>query len=124
MTCITEPNNLGDLLKYEVSNLYSRDQITVARGQDLKLGTVVSKKTDDNLIKALNPLATDGTQNAIGVLISNVNSEEADKKAVIVTRIAMLADHAIVWPANITNEQKTKAIEQLEARGIIIRKGV
>ncbi len=36
----------------------------------------------------------------------------------------MLADHAVVWPANITEEQKTAAIKQLEARGIIIRKGV
>ncbi len=33
MSCITEQNNLGDLLKYEASNLYSRDQITVAKGQ-------------------------------------------------------------------------------------------
>ncbi len=37
MISITEGNNLGDLLKYEVSNLYSRDQITVAKGQNLKL---------------------------------------------------------------------------------------
>ncbi|MGL9779787.1 MAG: head decoration protein, partial [Wolbachia sp.] len=41
MTSITETNNLGDLLKYEASNLYSRDQITVAKGQNLKLGMVV-----------------------------------------------------------------------------------
>ncbi|MBV2145866.1 MAG: head decoration protein, partial [Wolbachia endosymbiont of Pissodes strobi] len=45
-------------------------------------------------------------------------------KAVIITRIAMLADHAVVWPANITEEQKAAAIKQLEARGVIIRKGV
>ncbi len=41
MSCIIEQNNLGDLLKYEASSLYSRDQITVAKGQNLKLGTVV-----------------------------------------------------------------------------------
>lgn len=53
MPCITEQNNLGDLLKYEASNLYSRDQITVAKGQNLSLGAVVSRKTDDDLIRAL-----------------------------------------------------------------------
>ncbi|WP_341816303.1 head decoration protein [Wolbachia endosymbiont (group B) of Elophila nymphaeata] len=123
MISITETNNLGDLLKYEVSNLYSRDQITVAKGQNLKLGTVVGYDTKDNLIKALNPTATDGTQTAIGVIISDVNAKE-NAKAVIITRGAILADHAVVWPANITEEQKAAAIKQLEARGIIVRKGV
>ncbi|WP_264685671.1 MULTISPECIES: head decoration protein [unclassified Wolbachia] len=123
MTCITEQNNLGDLLKYEASSLYSRDQITVAKGQNLKLGTVVGYDTKDNLIKALNPTATDGTQTAIGVITSDINATE-NTKAVIITRIAMLADHAVVWPANITEEQKAAAIKQLEGRGIIIRKGV
>ncbi|MBC6685939.1 head decoration protein [Wolbachia pipientis] len=118
MISITEGNNLGDLLKYEVSNLYSRDQITVAKGQNLKLGTVVVCDKD-NLIKVLNPTATDG---AIGVIISDVNAKE-NTKGVIITRGAMLADHAVVWPANITEEQKNAAIKQLEARGIIIRKG-
>ncbi len=123
MSCITEQNNLGDLLKYEASNLYSRDQITEAKGQNLSLGTVVGCNIEDNVIKIINPTATDGTQTAIGVIASDVNVKE-NTKAVIITRIAMLADHAVVWPANITEEQKAAAIKQLEARGIIIRKGV
>ncbi len=123
MSCITEQNNLGDLLKYEASSLYSRDQITVAKGQNIKLGAIVAKKTDDGFIRILNPAATDGTQTAIGVITSDVNATETTK-AVIITRIAMLADHAVVWPANITEEQKAAAIKQLDARGIIIRKGV
>jgi hypothetical protein len=122
MSCTTEQNNLGDLLKYEASSLYSRDQITVAKGQNLKLGTVVGYDTKDDLIKALNPTATDGTQTAIGVITSDVNAKE-NTKGVIIARGAMLADHAVVWPANITEEQKAAAIKQLEARGIIIRKG-
>ncbi|WP_341808564.1 head decoration protein [Wolbachia endosymbiont (group E) of Neria commutata] len=124
MTCITEPNNLGDLLKYEVSNLYLREQIIIAKGQNLSLGAVIAKKTDDGFIKALNPAGTDGTQTAIGVITSDVNSKDADTKAVIITRIALLAGHAVVWPANITEEQKTAAIKQLEERRIIVRKAV
>ncbi|WP_419214824.1 head decoration protein [Wolbachia endosymbiont of Rhagoletis cingulata] len=122
MSCITEQNNLGDLLKYEVSNLYSRDRITVAKGQNLKLGTVVALDKD-NMIKIINPTATDGTQIAIGAIVSDVNATE-NTKGVIITRGAILADHAVVWPANITEEQKAAAIKRLEARGIIIRKGV
>ncbi|MBD0392132.1 head decoration protein [Wolbachia endosymbiont of Pentalonia nigronervosa] len=123
MSCIIEQNNLGDLLKYEASNLYSREQITVAKGQNLKLGAVVGLDSKDNLIKVLNPTATDGTQTAIGVITSDLNAKE-NTKAVVITRIALLADYAIVWPTNITEEQKTAAIKQLEARGIVIRKGV
>ncbi|WP_265034398.1 head decoration protein [Wolbachia endosymbiont (group A) of Apoderus coryli] len=119
MSTITEQNNLGDLLKYEASSLYSRDSIAVAKGQNLKLGTVVGRDKD-NMIKVINPTATDG---AIGVITSDVNSKDGDTKAIIITRIALLADHAVVWPANITEEQKNAAVKQLEARGIIIRKG-
>ncbi|QVU16067.1 MULTISPECIES: head decoration protein [unclassified Wolbachia] len=122
MTCITEQNNLGDLLKYEASSLYSRDQITVAKGQNLKLGTVVALDKD-SMVKIINPTATDGTQTAIGVIASDVNAKE-NSKGVIIARGAMLADHAIVWPTGITEEQKAAAIKQLEGRGIIVRKGV
>ena len=41
MPVLAEPLNLGDLLKYEAPNLYSRDRVTVASGQNLPLGTVV-----------------------------------------------------------------------------------
>ncbi|WP_341823129.1 head decoration protein [Wolbachia endosymbiont (group A) of Clivina fossor] len=124
MSCIIEQNNLGDLLKYEASSLYSRDQITVAKGQNIKLGTVVAKKTDDGFIRVLNPTGTDGTQTAVGVITTDIHSKDSDMKGVIITRSAMLADHAVVWPANITEEQKNAAIKQLEGRGIILRKGV
>ncbi|WP_341823210.1 head decoration protein [Wolbachia endosymbiont (group A) of Clivina fossor] len=109
-------------MKYEVYRDYTREEITVAKGQNLKLGTVVGYDKD-NMIKIINPTATDGTQTAIGVITSDVNATETIK-AVIITRIAMLADHAVVWPANIIEEQKAAAIKQLEARGVIIRKGV
>ncbi|UIP93038.1 head decoration protein [Wolbachia endosymbiont of Anopheles demeilloni] len=122
MTCITEQNNLGDLLKYEASNLYSRDQITVAKRQNLKLGTVVALDKD-SMVKIINPTITDGAQTAIGVITSDVNSKDGDTKAIIITRISLLADHAVVWPENITEEQKAEAIKQLEVRGIIVRKG-
>jgi hypothetical protein len=124
MTVATQPNNLGDLLKFEAPSLYSREEITVAQGQNLTLGTLVGQESETDLIKALNPAATDGTQNALGALIADTDALAANIKAVIVTRDAILADHAVIWPTTITLEQKTAAIKQLEARGVIIRKGV
>jgi len=124
MTVAIETNNLGDLLKFEAPSLYSREEITVAQGQNLTLGTLVGQESETDLIKALNPAATDGTQNALGALIADTDALAANIKAVIVTRDAILADHAVIWPTTITLEQKTAAIKQLEARGVIIRKGV
>lgn len=124
MTVAIEPNNLGDLLKFEAPNLYSREEITVAQGQNLTIGTIIGQDSETDLIKALNPAETDGTQNAIGALIAEVDATSGNTKAVIVTRDAIIADHAVIWPSAITLEQKTAAIKQLEARGVIIRKGV
>ena len=58
MPVITEGLNLGDLLKYEAPNLYSRDQLTVAAGQNLVLGAVVGIDTLTEKVKALDPAAT------------------------------------------------------------------
>ena len=44
-TIFTEAMNLGDLLKFEAPNLYSRDRVTVAAGQNLPLGTVLGTIT-------------------------------------------------------------------------------
>lgn len=124
MNVAIEQNNLGDLLKFEAPNLYSREEITVAQGQKLALGAIIGQDSETDLIKAFNPAATDGTQNALGALIAEVDATSGNAKAVIITRDAILADHAVIWPSAITLEQKNAAIKQLEARGVIIRKGV
>ncbi len=42
----------------------------------------------------------------------------------MVARHAILADHALTWPAGITPVQQAAAIAQLKARGLLIRQGV
>ena len=56
MAALTEPMNLGDVLKYEAPNLYSRERITVASGQNLLLGTVVGLVTASGHYKQVDPL--------------------------------------------------------------------
>ena len=45
MTVLTEPNSLGDALKWEQSNDYSREKVTVLAGQVLAALSVVGKVT-------------------------------------------------------------------------------
>lgn len=122
MPVIQESKNLGDLLKYEAPNLYSRDQVIVASGQNLALGAVVGRVTTTGKLKVLAPAATDGTEVAVGILAGDINASTGDRDdGVLIARHALVASHAIVWPAGITSAQKTTAIAQLEARGVLIR---
>lgn len=125
MTAITNDLTLGDLLKYEEENLYSRNQVTVVSGQNLKLGTVIGRVSATQKVKALDPSATDGSEVATGVVLQSIDASAAEKtNGLIVSRQAIVADHALVWPVAITTEEITAAIAQLEAIGVLVRQGV
>lgn len=117
--------NLGDLLKYEAPNLYSRDRVTVAAGQVLALGTVLGEVTASGELTALDPAAADGSEVAVGVLLQAIDATAgARNDGLMVARHAILADHALTWPAAITPAEQAAAIAQLKARGLLIRQGV
>lgn len=125
MPVITEGLNLGDLLKYEAPNLFSRDQVTVASGQTLPLGAVVGIVTATGKVKQIDPSATDGSQYAAGVLMQSCDAALIDREdGLMVARHAIVADHALTWPAAITAAEKQAAILQLKSLGVLIRKGV
>lgn len=121
----SEPNNLGDLLKFEADNLYSRDRVWVAPQQSLQLGQVVGRIADSDHIAVFDPAATDGREQAAGVAIAAITTlATPSPDGVIVARHATVADHALVWPASITPEQRLVATEQLRARGVLVRQGI
>jgi hypothetical protein len=126
---LSETNNLGDLLKYEAPNLYSREQLPVAPGQILALGAVIGITTSTGKAKAVDPSATDGSQFAAGVLLqavdaSGATSTNAPVVGITVVRHAMVADHALVWPTGITAAEKLAALQQLQNLGVLARKGI
>jgi hypothetical protein len=124
MSVLTNELTLGDLLKYEEESLYSRDQVTVAAGQNLRIGTVLGRVDANGKVKALDPAATDGTQIATAVLLQSVDATTGDKSSgIAATRQAIVAYHALVWPVAITAEEKATATAQLEAVGILVRQG-
>ena len=122
MPSIIQSKNLGDLLKYEAPNLYSREAATVAAGQNLQLGTVLGRMTADCKLYALAPAATDGTETAVGVLATDTDATLIDRDdAIAVARHAIVARNVLIWPAGITSPQKTTAEAQLVALGILVR---
>ena len=122
MTAIAQPQTLGDLLKYEAPNLYSRETDTVSAGQKLALGTVVGRDTTSTKLKAFDPDATDGSEIAIGVLAGDVDATLIDRDdALVIARHAIVARGALVWPTGITAAQKAAAIAQLTFLGVLVR---
>jgi hypothetical protein len=117
--------NLGDLLKYEAPNLYSRDRVTVVAGQTLPLGAVVGMVTATGKGKQIDPSATDGSQYAAGVLMQAVDAALAERPdGLMVARHAIVADHALQWPTGITTAEQQAAVAQLKALGVLVRQGV
>jgi len=92
MPVLTQGPTLGDLLKYEAPNLYSRDRATVASAQNLALGTVVGRETASGQLKALDPAATDGSEMAAGVLANDIDATLIERDDAIPPLEELLAE--------------------------------
>lgn len=123
MNAIVEQNRLGDVLKFEEDSLYSRDEVTVASGQNLAIGTIVGVVTSDGKIAALDPSASDGSEVAAGVLCESVDTVSGDATSWIIARHAIVSEDGIVWPDGITAGQLAVALSELKTLGILVRKG-
>ena len=122
MVVLQEPNTLGDLLKYEAPNLYSRDEVLIGAGQTLALGAVVGRVTATREIVALDPAASDGREAVAGVLIEAVTTAATERRrSVIVSRHAIVFGGALVLPVSLTSEQTATALAQLAALGVLVR---
>ncbi len=123
MNTINEAPNLGDLLKYEEDSLrYSREVATVAAGQNLELGAVVARETASGKLKRLDPAATDGTEVAAGILLLAVDASLIDVAgSLLLSRHAVVASSAVVWPSGISAPDQAAATDTLATLGILIR---
>ena len=122
MTVYTEGNYTGDLLKYELNPLYTRETVTLVSGQKLTVGAVLGRITASGEYTILAPGASDGSQTVAGVLLIDCDASSADAKAVIIKRgPAVVAADYLVWPAGISAPNKAAAIAAVTALGIVQR---
>ena len=124
MPALNESNYLGDFLKYEAPNLFSRENAVIGTGSNLTLGAVLGRITATGKYVLLAPAAVDGSQTAAAILLADAAAATADVKGLILARHGIVADHGLVWPGSATLAQKNTAISQLETKGILVRKGV
>ena len=123
MTTLTEGKHAGGFLVWEVLRDYTRETVTIASGAGrLEPGTVLGKITTGGKYTGLAPAATNGSQNAAGILWAGVDAADADAPGVVILRgPAIVNRHEIIWPEAATEAQITAATTALAALGIILR---
>lgn len=123
MTTLTEGKHTGGFLIWETLRDCTRETITLALGAGkLAPGTVLGRITTGGKYTLLTPGATNGSQNAAGILWADVDATEVDAPGVVILRGPAIANrHEIVWPEAATEAQITTATTALAALGIILR---
>jgi hypothetical protein len=123
MTTLVKGPYPGGFLIWEVLRDYTRETITLASGAGkLAPGTVLGKITTGGKYTVLAPGASNGSQNAAGILWGHADATDAYAPGVVLVRgPAILNRHEIIWPEGITEGQTNTALAALATLGIIQR---
>jgi len=123
MATLTEGPHPGGFLVWEVLRDYTRETVTLASGAGkLDPGTVLGKITTGGKFTQLAPAASNGSQNAAGILWGPADATAADAFAVVLLRgPALVNRHEITWPDAATSAQISAATAALAALGILLR---
>lgn len=122
MALYTESNRIGDVLKREFEPLLNRETVTLISGQNLKCGAVLGKITAGGKYTLHAGGASDGSQNAAGVLLFDCDASAADAKCVVLARgPAVVSDGALIFAGGVTAPHRAAAIAALATLGIVAR---
>jgi hypothetical protein len=115
MPVLTEGKHNLEFVIYEEEADYSREVVTIAAAAPAMVpGTLVGKITASGKYTVYNDAATDGTQVAAGIVAYAVPDLAADRKAVIISRLA------VVRTTDLTGAD-ANGLADLKAIGIIAR---
>lgn len=137
LTCIEAVED-GGVFQVVAPNGYSLPNLTVAvayAGDHLNMTLAVgdtdfvagdeftiSVAPGSGKVVALTPAAVDGSQNAAGFMGENATAPDgSDVQSIAITGAAVAKYGGLVWPADITGDQKTAALAQLKALGVFTR---
>ena len=123
MATLTEGPHPGGFLVWEVLRDYTRETVPLASGAGkLAPGTVLGRITTGGSYTQLAPAASNGSQNAAGVLWAETDASTADVPGVVILRgPAIVNRHEIIWPEGATEPQIAAATTALAVLGIILR---
>lgn len=100
---------------------------TIADGStDFAVGDSFNINVDDGAgtVAEFTPGASDGTQNAIGIVTDNYDATNVALDGAIVTRHAKIIFSGLVWKSGVTAAQKAAALTQLQVRNVLVMREV
>lgn len=111
MVTLTEGRYASDWLKREADSLFSREEAVIASGAGLVVsGTVVGKITASGKYKPVTIAATDGSEDAAGIVMWDVDATSADAPAVIIARDAIVVHQGLKYGADVDTSGERAAI--------------
>ena len=123
MTVLTQPATMGDVLKYEVNPNYTRETVTLLAGTAYPVGAVLGRITASAKYTLSPEIGSDGSETALGVLLSAVDATLADGVGILLARgPSIVSRAALVFDASVDDAPKIATkLGQLAALGIIPR---
>jgi hypothetical protein len=118
---LTETKHAGGFIKSEANGARSRENVTIASGQDLQAGAVLGALTSSGEYIAFNNDGNTGEETAAGILIGPCDASGGAKAAAIIARDAEVLEEELVWAATEDSGDKAAGIVELAALGIIAR---
>lgn len=121
MTTLTEGMHAGGFIVSESNGTRSRVTATLESGQNLDAGTVLGVVTASGKYTQFDQDGADGSESAAGILVYPVDATGGDTACAAIVRDAEVNAAELVWPSDIEPGEKTTALAQLAALGIIAR---
>lgn len=120
MATLTESRHRGEYCIAEANGDRSREVVTLTGGPYVP-GEVLGKITASGKYTVYDQDAVDGTEAAAAILYDHADGSAADVSAVVTIRDATVNGNDLTWPGDIDAGEKTAAIAELAALGVIVR---
>lgn len=124
MPLTTNANLLSDVIAQEQQypTRLTRETVTIASAtsNNLQCGQVLGRITANGKYTAWSPTANDGSENAVAILLSDVDARTADKEAVALVRGSVRVVRGALNFGTATTAQINSAIANLKTLGIVI----
>lgn len=130
---LKESENLAQLLKHEANKNYCREIVQIAKGQNLKMGAIITASTSDiyEAVKIVTVSVPSGrgtttvqrvSGDAYGILLEDVDATEEAKPGTIVSRDVIVNANLLIIPTSATEAHKKTIRDALAKRGIVLKK--
>lgn len=117
---LTEKTHDGGFLMSEAAGKRSRENVTLASGQDLYPGAVLGKITATGKYTEYDNGASDGSQTAAGILYGRGDASAGDIAVTLIARDAEVNGNELLWGSE-SGSDLTAGVADLLAAGIIVR---